>query len=145
MSGGRQTAARRDGFLVNYLMDTNVCIALLKGEKELTKKFQTLPPTAFSLCSVVKAELLYGAHKSQNVEANLSVLEKFFAQFQSHPFDDSATSFYGTIRALLTKAGTPIGANDLLIASIAQVNNLTVLTRNRKEFLRIPGLRTEMW
>ena len=131
---------------MSYLLDTNICIALLKGaDKELVEKMKVRAPTEFHLCSVVKAELLYGAHKSQKVVANLGVLQKFFSQFNSVPFDDAAAEFYGTIRALLEKAGTPIGANDLLIASIAQTNNFTVLTRNYKEFIRVPGLRSELW
>lgn len=131
---------------MSYLLDTNVCIALLKGEdKELIKKIQARTPAEFHLCSVVKAELLYGAHKSQKVAANLTVLQKLFSQFDSVPFDDAAAEFYGTIRTLLEKAGTPIGANDLLIASIAQTNGLTVLTRNDREFIRVPGLRSAVW
>lgn len=131
---------------MNYLLDTNICIALLKGEdKELVKKFETCSPSDFHLCSIVKAELLYGAHKSQKVAANLAVLKKFFSQFHSLSFDDAAAEFYGTIRALLTKAGSPIGANDLFIASIAQTNGLTLLTRNPREFIRVPGLGCETW
>lgn len=131
---------------MSYLLDTNICVAILKGEeKELIKKLQARSPTEFHLCSIVKAELLYGAHKSQKVTENLSVLQKFFSQFDSLPFDDASAEFYGTTRALLTKAGTPIGANDLLLASIAQTNGLTVLTRNQAEFIRIPGLRCEVW
>lgn len=130
---------------MKYLIDTNICIALLKGDKGLVKKFRNKPPSSFSLCSVVKAELLYGAHKSRYIEANLTLLEKFFGQFPSLPFDDGAAQFYGTMRALLSKAGTPIGPNDLLIASIAQSQSLILLTRNQREFLRIPGLRIEVW
>lgn len=131
---------------MSYLLDTNICIALLKGhDKRLIEKFQVQEPAAFRLCSLVKAELLYGAHHSQRVSKNLALLEKFFSQFQSLPFDDMAAEFYGTTRALLTKAGTPVGANDLIIASIAQTNQLTLLTRNIKEFIRIPGLRSECW
>jgi tRNA(fMet)-specific endonuclease VapC len=131
---------------LSYLVDTNICIALLKGEdKDLVRNFQERSPSEFHLCSIVKAELLYGAYKSQKVAANLEVLRKFFAQFHSVPFDDVAAEFYGTIRALLTKAGTPIGANDLLIASIARVNDLTILTRNPREFVRVPGLACETW
>lgn len=130
---------------MKYLLDTNICVALLKGERDLAKKFREEAPSAFSLCSVVKAELLYGAHKSRYVEDNLSLLDKFFRQFPSLSFDDGAARFYGTMRALLTKAGTPIGPNDLLIAGIAQSQGLTLLTRNQKEFIRIPGLRLEVW
>ena len=131
---------------MSYLLDTNICISLLKKDDlSLVKKFEEHSPTDFYLCSIVKAELLYGAHKSQNVQSNLSVLENFFGQFRSLPFDDACIDFYGKTRSLLAKAGTPIGANDLLIASIAQINNLTLLTRNQREFVRIPGLMCEMW
>lgn len=131
---------------MSYLLDTNICIALLKGsEKAFIKKFQEAEPSSFYLCSVVKAELFYGAHKSERVNQNLELLEKFFAQFRSIDFNDEAAEFYGITRALLSKAGTPIGANDLLIASIAQVNRLTLITRNLREFSRVPGLRCEVW
>lgn len=132
--------------MVSYLLDTNICIALLTGkDKTLVSKVQSCTPDQFYLCSVVKAELLYGARYSQRVEENLSLLNTFFAQFMSFAFDDPASEFYGILRALLNKAGTPIGANDLFIASIAQAHDLTVLTRNRKEFSQVPGLRIESW
>lgn len=99
----------------------------------------------FALCSVVKAELLYGARKSQRVEKNLSLLGKLFAQFSSLPFDDQAAEFYGTNRTTLERAGTPIGDADLLISSIALAHNLVVLTRNYGEFVRVPGLKVETW
>jgi tRNA(fMet)-specific endonuclease VapC len=109
------------------------------------EKIRQLKPTDFSLCSIVKAELLYGARKSQQVEKNMSLLMKFFAQFLSHHFDDIAAEFYGTNRAILEKSGSPIGEADLLISSIALAHNLTVLTRNHGEFTRVPGLKVETW
>jgi len=130
---------------VRYLLDTNICIALLKGEKALVQQMKKQTPTDFCLCSVVKAELLYGAHKSQYVSDNLAVLKQFFVQFQSLPFDDAAAEYYGNMRALLRVKGTPIGANDLLIASIAQAKGLTLLTRNQQEFAHISGLKLEAW
>ena len=58
---------------MSYLLDTNICITLLKGQdKQLTEKIHSLSPADLSLCSVVKGELLYGARKSQKVEANLN-------------------------------------------------------------------------
>lgn len=97
------------------------------------------------LCSIVKAELLFGARRSQRVTDNLQILTRFFSNFQCVPFDDKAAGFYGTIRAHLVRGGTPIGTNDLLIASIALGHNLAVVTRNTSEFTRIPGLRVETW
>lgn len=131
---------------MSYLVDTNICIALLKGkEKALIKRFQEREPGQFYLCSVVKAELLYGAHKSQRATANLEVLREFFSQFESLGFEDRCAEFYGTMRALLEQMGKPIGANDFLIASIAQAYDLILLTRNQKEFSLIPGLKWESW
>ena len=131
---------------MKYLLDTNICIALLKNaEPALVKRFTGQAPTEYALCSIVRAELLYGARKSQNVEKNLSLLSNFFSHFQSLSFDDAASEFYGTQRAILEKAGTPIGQADLMIAGIALANELTLITRNRKEFLRVHGLKVETW
>lgn len=131
---------------MSYLLDTNICIVLLKdSDALLAQKIKAYPPNKFFLCSVVKAELLYGARKSNRVSDNLETLQIFFRQFESIPFDDKATEFYSINRTLLEKAGTPVGANDLLIAGIAQANQLTVITRNRSEFLRIPALQVEIW
>jgi hypothetical protein len=65
--------------------------------------------------------------------------------FVCFPFDDPAADQYGTIRAALASAGTPIGPNDLLIAAIALANGLTLVTLNTTEFSRIPGLTIEDW
>lgn len=131
---------------MKYLLDTNICIALLKNsDLTIVKKLKSLTPDQVVICSIVKAELLYGARKSQSVEKNLSVLSKFFNQLESLPFDDSATDFYGTQRSILEKAGTTIGNADLLIASIALAHDLTVVTRNQNEFIRVPNLRVEVW
>lgn len=131
---------------MRYLLDTNICISILKNsDNSIIQKLKNHSPDEFVICSVVKAELLYGARKSQAVEKNLILLSQFFNQFQSLPFDDLASEFYGTQRAILEKAGTPIGNADLFIASIALAYNVTVITRNQKEFIRVQGLRLETW
>lgn len=131
---------------MRYLLDTNVCIALLKGgDGALIERTKRQDPADLLLSSVVKGELLFGARNSRRVDANLSLLEEFFSQFESLPFDDGPAQYYGVTRALLSKAGTPIGANDLLIASTALQHDLTIATRNRREFARVPGLRWEDW
>lgn len=97
------------------------------------------------LCSVVKAELLFGARQSGQVAQNLRRLEAFFAAFQSLPFDDRAADLYGTMRAQLTREGKLVGSNDMMVASIALAVDATLVTRNTKEFGRIAGLRVEAW
>lgn len=66
-------------------------------------------------------------------------------QFQSIPFDDHAAEHYGSIRAHLANAGTPIGPNDLFIAALARAKDLTLVSNNTAEFSRVPGLKLEDW
>jgi len=131
---------------VSLLVDTNVCIAYLNGrEPGIRARLLSQSPDRVFLCAVVRAELLYGARKSTRVEANLSRLAEFLRPFPTLPFDDQAAEWYGIIRAQLEVGGTPIGANDLLIAAIARAHDATVVTRNRGEFERVAGLRVEAW
>jgi tRNA(fMet)-specific endonuclease VapC len=97
------------------------------------------------LCSIVKAELLFGAFKSARRAENLAKVERFAGRFTSLPFDDAAALSYAEIRAALERAGTPIGPNDLLIAAIAVTYDTTLVTENVDEFARVPKLRWEAW
>ncbi len=129
-----------------FLLDTNVCIAVLKGDDpSLLERILEVPADDMVLCSVVKAELLYGARRSGRVAQNLQRLNAFFAQFGSIPFDDVAAEHYGLLRAQLIAEGKPIGPNDMLIAATALSVDATVVTRNETEFRRVPGLRVERW
>lgn len=129
-----------------FLLDTNICIALLNAkDQELVKRLRKHQKDCFFICSVVKAELYYGAKKSVHRSQNEERLKIFFEEFQSLPFDDECSIHYGSIRASLEMAGTPIGANDLMIAAIALQNRLTLVSRNTKEFERIPSLQLEIW
>lgn len=93
------------------------------------------------MSGVSKAELYYGARKSERIEHNLGVLRRFFGPFRSLAFDDRAAEEYGIIRADLERTGTPIGPNDLLIAALARSRDLTLVSFNRREFGRVAGLR----
>lgn len=131
---------------MSYLLDTNTCIRYLNGRSlGIMRRLATLSPNDICVCSVVKAELFYGAARSQNPTRALSVQQAFLAPLASLPFDDHAAEHYGRIRAHLQVQGTPIGPNDLLIASIARANDLTLVTHNTREFGRIVGLRIEDW
>jgi tRNA(fMet)-specific endonuclease VapC len=131
---------------MSYLLDTNTCIRYLNGTSDnIRNKFELYNSTDLYLCSVIKAELLFGAYKSGNPEKNLNKVNQFFEPFISLPFEDNSAVFYGKIRSVLEKKGTPIGPNDLLIASIALSYNLTLVTHNIREFSRVPELSIEDW
>jgi len=131
---------------MKYLLDTNTCIKYLNGTSEkIRNKFEAYSFTEMYLCSVVKSELLFGAYKSGNPDKNLEKINLFFEPFISLPFDDNCANIYGVIKSTLEKKGTPIGPNDLLIASIALSYILILVTHNIREFKRIPDLNIEEW
>lgn len=131
---------------MTYLLDTNTCIRYLNGRSPTVRaRLEVLERTDTVLCSVVKAELLYGAAKSSSREQTLEKLGAFLSAFDSLPFDDTAANEYAKIRAALEKTGTPIGPNDLMIAAIAVANRLTLVTFNVREFSRVPGLTWTDW
>jgi tRNA(fMet)-specific endonuclease VapC len=131
---------------MKYLLDTNVCIIYLKGRNlNLKQRLDAVPIEEIVVCSVVKAELFYGAMKSANPERNFALQQAFLDQFVSLSFDDFAATTFGTVRAQLETRGTPIGAYDLQIAAIALANNLTLVTHNTREFSRVDGLLIEDW
>ncbi|MGV0101623.1 type II toxin-antitoxin system VapC family toxin [Nostoc sp. DSM 114160] len=111
----------------------------------LKQKLETTATKDIAVCSIVKAELFYGAMKSANPERNLTLQQEFLAQFISLPFDDLAAMTFRIIRSQLEALGTPIGAYDLQIAAIAQTNHLSLVTHNTREFKRINNLLIEDW
>jgi tRNA(fMet)-specific endonuclease VapC len=129
-----------------HLLDTNVCIHLLNhADPQMEAQFRKRSPREIALCSVVKAELLYGAYRSTRTDANLQRLNKFFAPLQSLAFDDHCADHYARIRADLAAQGKPIGPNDLMIAAIARTHGAVLVTRNAAEFSRVAGLHLEHW
>jgi len=131
---------------MKFLLDSNAWIKILNPQPSAVKqRLALLHPSDVATCSVVKAELYFGAYKSAQKINNLALLEKLFSQFESLNFTDETAGICGNIRAQLAKVGTPIGPYDLQIAGIALANNLILVTHNISEFSRIMGLRTEDW
>jgi tRNA(fMet)-specific endonuclease VapC len=134
---------------VNYLLDTNACIALINGSPagvrpRLERALEDGASVAVS--AVVAFELWYGAAKSARRQANRQRLETFFAgPLDLVPFDDEDARAAGEARAALESAGTPIGAYDLLIAGQALRYDATLVTANTAEFSRVGDLRWEDW
>ncbi len=129
-----------------YLLDTNVCIRYMNGRSlSVRQQLHERQPTDIVVCSVVKAELLYGASRSQDPERSLVAQRRFLQMFRSLPFDDSAAELAGLLRARLAAQGRPIGPYDLQIAAIALANNCTLVTHNVREFERVPDLIIDDW
>lgn len=133
---------------MRYLLDTDAWIAYLRqNNQKLVRRFLHEDPADILLCSVVLGELFYGAHHGAagKLATNLALLGRLRQRFTSLPFDDHIAPKYGEVRADLAARGTPMGPNDLMIASIALVHDLAVVTHNTGEFGRVPGLKLEDW
>ena len=128
-----------------YLLDTNACIAMTKRTAGVWERIREVGMHSLYLCAPVKAELWFGACKSQRVAENQARLRLFFNDLPSVPFDDAAAECCGEIRAVLARQGQPIGPYDLQIAAIALARGFTVVTNNTHEFIRVPGLAVEDW
>ncbi|WP_416067816.1 type II toxin-antitoxin system VapC family toxin [Rhizobium sp. ZK1] len=102
---------------------------------------------AEQLCisSITLAELYYDAEKSARRIENLTAIEHFAARLEVLPFGEKAASHYGQVRAELERAGTPCGPHDMKIGGHARAEGLIVVTNNMREFVRMPGVRTENW
>ena len=95
---------------MNYILDTNVCINILKGSSpKIREKISAKLATQIALPSIVRFELLYGAHKSSNPQKKLLLVREFIDSFASLPVDNRIADKCGEIRANLEKAGTQIG------------------------------------
>ena len=131
---------------MRFLLDTNACIRILNGTSpDVIRRLEGLEPADIAMSAVVRAELVYGARKSENVAANLRLVDAFFEPFVCLPFGDREADAYGSLRADLERGGRPIGPNDLLIAATALTHSLTLVTHNLSEFARVPGLKVEDW
>ncbi|MEO7162843.1 MAG: type II toxin-antitoxin system VapC family toxin [Bdellovibrionia bacterium] len=127
-------------------LDTDICIAILRGKEPLLEaKLMQLPLSSIKLSSVVVAELWVGVEKSQNPEKAEQKLQTFLNALSTEPFTEKSARIYGQIRGNLEKRGLSIGANDLLIAAIALEQEGTLITRNYREYERIKNLKVEVW
>lgn len=131
--------------MLRYMLDTNICIYVIKQRPAAAQQHFNAHASRLCISSVTVAELMYGAEKSAKPEHNLSIVESFCARLAVLQFDESAAGHFGQIRAALERAGTPIGAYDLMIAAHARSHGLTVITNNEREFNRVPGLVVENW
>jgi tRNA(fMet)-specific endonuclease VapC len=132
--------------MVRYLLDTNICIYLIKNRPyEVIEKFRQHAPKDVAVSSITVFELEYGVEKSQHPAKSKKALAKFLLPLNIIGFDENAASEAGKIRAALEKKGTPIGPFDLLIAGIARTMKLILVTNNTREFSRVETLRIENW
>ena len=131
---------------MKYLLDTNVCIALIRQKSPaLLDRVAQHTIADIGISSITVAELQYGVYRSQHQAQNEQALAQFLIPLNILDFDYEAAAAYGHLRAALEAQGAPIGALDMLIAAHAVSRNLVIVTNNTREFARVPGLSVEDW
>jgi predicted nucleic acid-binding protein len=134
-------------YAVQYLLDTDMCIYLLNGDKRVKSRVAQVGVEAISVSILTVGELYFGAYNSAQLEANLERIHEFL----SSPgpivlsIDDAAAEHFGKFKAELRRDGKPIGDVDLLIAGVAASHGLKVVTNNTEHFERIADISLENW
>lgn len=130
--------------MVKYLLDTNIIIDHLRGRNLIGDK---IIEKGCAISVITLAELLYGAHKSddpqQSLFATYDLLESF--GFHIEVISEAAAQEFAEMKAVLEKAGQRLEDFDLLIAATAKVSGLILVTKNTKHFERVEGLKLFQW
>jgi len=128
-----------------YLLDTNILSDLVRNPQGVVAA-RIAKAGEDTVCTsvIVAAELRYGASKSNSTKL-AERIDLILSALEILPLEPPADRQYAALRHHLTRQGTPIGPNDLLIAAHALASDLTVVTANVGEFSRAPGLKVENW
>lgn len=129
----------------SYLLDTNILSDLVRHPQgSIASRITREGENSVCTSIVVAGELRFGAYKrgSDRLTAQVEVI---LSAIEILPLEEPADQHYGKLRALLESRGEMIGPNDMLIAAHALALDCTVVTANRREFSRVPGLKVENW
>lgn len=131
--------------MIEYILDTDICIYWLKGKEELRKKVEQIGTDNLKITIITLAELKYGAYNSQKVQENLQKIKNFLAKVKVLQLDNAAAKYFGKIKSELRKNGKLIEDFDILIGSIVLSHGGVLVTNNIEHFKRISGLNYENW
>lgn len=130
---------------MKYLLDSDTLIYTFKRAGNCQARLSQQPDTDLAVSSINLFELEFGIAKSVNRTLMERYLREVCNRYAVLDFDHAAARQAGILRAYLQSLGTPVGPYDVLVAGLALSRNLTIVSRNTREFLRVPDLRVENW
>ena len=130
--------------MINYLLDTDTCIFLLKDKYGSQERVKAIGIEYMYASEITLAELHFGAYYSTNFEKHRHDAERISSIVTVLSISD-ALLLYGKERARLRRLGTPIAEFDLLIATTAVHHGMTLVTNNTKHHKRVAGIQLENW
>ena len=129
----------------HYLLDTNILSELVRHPQgAVAQAIARVGENAVCTSIIVASELRFGAAK-RNAPRLAAQVEAILRAIEVRPFDTPADHEYARLRLHLEQAGTPIGPNDMLIAAHALAIAAILVTANKGEISRVPGLTVENW
>jgi tRNA(fMet)-specific endonuclease VapC len=129
---------------MNFLLDTDTCSAHMRRPVQLAHRF-IQHTGGLAIPCIVLAELYAGAYKHPDPRALLTLITDLLQEVKVPDFDSACAEQFGQVRGTLLQQGITVSRVDLLIASVALVHNLTMVTHNTKDYQNIPGLRLDDW
>jgi tRNA(fMet)-specific endonuclease VapC len=130
---------------MKYCLDTNTLIYFFRGQGNVSDRLLTIPPGDIAIPAIVIFELEVGIGKSTSPRKRTAQLHEMVSIVNNIPFGLPEARIAASIRVKLEKSGKPIGLYDILIAASAMANKCTLITHNKNEFSRVPGLKLENW
>jgi len=145
-----------------YLLDSTHCIMIMSGDISLRRKVESLADTPMATCVVVVGELLFGAHKSEQAERNINLVESLLNSLHIYQVDMKTAKIYGRLKSgILDRFGLRGRAkrriarterlgfrdNDIWIAAVAKRHDLVIVSGD-SDFQRLQSvedLRVESW
>ena len=127
-------------------LDTDFLVAVLRRQEAARRRVDQLDQEGRQSTTAVNAfELFYGASKSKMVEANVRESQRLLSRLEVLPLSVGSVEKAGMIFGGLELKGSQIEFRDAMIAGIAIDQNLTLVTRNKRDYSRVPGLTLEEW
>jgi tRNA(fMet)-specific endonuclease VapC len=131
--------------MARFLLDTNVCIAVMRNHPKVIQHMAGLPPDECAISTITAYELYTGVEKCSKPAQERAKVDLLLQTVPQVAFESGAAEDAARIRALLESQGQPIGPYDLLLAGQALASSLILVTANTSEFSRVPGLTVEDW
>ena len=128
-----------------YLIDTDIIIFALRGDKTVLAKFEENTNIPISISMITYAELVFGAKRSQNERTNMLKVNRIREIYPVEELNIGIMELFADIKANMYSKAIRIEDMDLFIAATAIYNDLTLVTNNTKHFRNIPLLKLENW
>lgn len=130
---------------MKYLLDTNACIRLMRGDGNVRHHLSSKAPDDCAISMVTVFELFSEFEKCAHSRKEALKVRRLLDAFHLLPFDWDSALHTAKIRGHLEKIGKIIGPYDLQLAGQSLALELILVTHNTREFSRVPGLSIEDW